>query len=132
MLSYPADMAELADAPDLGSGVERRAGSSPVIRIFYKAWKPYDPVSHCVGIFRKGFCKGTSPVPLHTLGFFGKHEPWYFRFVMCIRRPDSCLPFGQGESGLFSDCWWRKPINKRCVAVLFMGFLLDGLGLLSD
>ena len=33
MLSYPADMAELADAPDLGSGVERRAGSSPVIRI---------------------------------------------------------------------------------------------------
>ena len=43
MLSYPADMAELADAPDLGSGVERRAGSSPVIRIFYKAWKPYDP-----------------------------------------------------------------------------------------
>ena len=39
MLSYPADMAELADAPDLGSGVGRRAGSSPVIRIFYKAWK---------------------------------------------------------------------------------------------
>ena len=38
MLSYPADMAELADAPDLGSGVKRRAGSSPVIRIFYKAW----------------------------------------------------------------------------------------------
>ena len=32
MLSYPADMAELADAPDLGSGVLRRAGSSPVIR----------------------------------------------------------------------------------------------------
>ena len=86
MLSYPADMAELADAPDLGSGVERRAGSSPVIRIFYKAWKPYDPVSHCVGIFRKGFCKGTSPVPLHTLGFFGKHEPWCFRFVMCRRK----------------------------------------------
>ena len=28
-----ADMAELADAPDLGSGVSRRAGSSPVIRI---------------------------------------------------------------------------------------------------
>ena len=26
-------MAELADAPDLGSGVSRRAGSSPVIRI---------------------------------------------------------------------------------------------------
>ena len=25
-------MAELADAPDLGSGVLRRAGSSPVIR----------------------------------------------------------------------------------------------------
>ena len=67
MLSYPADMAELADAPDLGSGVERRAGSSPVIRIFYKAWKPYDPVPHCVGLFRKG----TSPVPLHTLGFLG-------------------------------------------------------------
>ena len=28
-----ADMAELADAPDLGSGVNRRAGSTPVIRI---------------------------------------------------------------------------------------------------
>ena len=27
-----ADMAELADAPDLGSGVNRRAGSTPVIR----------------------------------------------------------------------------------------------------
>ena len=26
-------MAELADAPDLGSGVNRRAGSTPVIRI---------------------------------------------------------------------------------------------------
>ena len=29
----PADMAELADAIDLGSIVNRRAGSSPVIRI---------------------------------------------------------------------------------------------------
>ncbi len=28
-----ADMAELADAPVLGSGVNRRAGSTPVIRI---------------------------------------------------------------------------------------------------
>ena len=28
-----ADMAELADAPDLGSGGSTRAGSSPVIRI---------------------------------------------------------------------------------------------------
>ena len=28
-----ADMAELADAPDLGSGGNPRAGSSPVIRI---------------------------------------------------------------------------------------------------
>ena len=27
-------MAELADAPDLGSGVNRRAGSTPVIRIY--------------------------------------------------------------------------------------------------
>ena len=39
-------MAELADAPDLGSGVNRRAGSSPVIRIdrvfrvFRILWKP--------------------------------------------------------------------------------------------
>ena len=29
-------MAELADAPDLGSGVSRRAGSSPVIRSVHK------------------------------------------------------------------------------------------------
>lgn len=29
-------MAELADAPDLGSGGQPRAGSSPVIRIFLK------------------------------------------------------------------------------------------------
>lgn len=28
-----ADMAELADAPDLGSGSERSEGSSPFIRI---------------------------------------------------------------------------------------------------
>lgn len=32
-----ADMAELADALDLGSSVNRRAGSTPVIRIFLKA-----------------------------------------------------------------------------------------------
>ena len=30
-----ADMAELADALDLGSSVNRRAGSTPVIRIFF-------------------------------------------------------------------------------------------------
>ena len=53
MLSYPADMAELADAPDFGSGVERRAGSSPVIRIFYKAWEAFvDSPLH--GDFAKG------------------------------------------------------------------------------
>ena len=33
---HHADMAELADAPDLGSGGNTRAGSTPVIRIFYK------------------------------------------------------------------------------------------------
>ena len=33
-------MAELADAPDLGSGVLRRAGSSPVIRTFHKGIWP--------------------------------------------------------------------------------------------
>lgn len=32
-----AGMAELADALDLGSSVNRRAGSTPVIRIFFKA-----------------------------------------------------------------------------------------------
>ena len=32
-----ADMAELADALDLGSSVNRRAGSTPVIRIFFQA-----------------------------------------------------------------------------------------------
>lgn len=32
-----ADMAELADAPDLGSGSERSEGSSPFIRIRLKA-----------------------------------------------------------------------------------------------
>ena len=31
--SQNADMAELADAPDLGSGSERSEGSSPFIRI---------------------------------------------------------------------------------------------------
>ena len=30
----PADMAELVDAPDLGSGFARSEGSSPFIRIF--------------------------------------------------------------------------------------------------
>ena len=28
----PADMAKLADAPDLGSGAARRVGSTPIIR----------------------------------------------------------------------------------------------------
>ena len=32
-------MAELADAPDLGSGVLRRAGSSPVIRTGHNRWE---------------------------------------------------------------------------------------------
>ena len=31
-------MAELADAPDLGSGGKSRAGSSPVIRTRYKSY----------------------------------------------------------------------------------------------
>ena len=31
---HHADMAELADAPDLGSGGNTRAGSSPVIRTY--------------------------------------------------------------------------------------------------
>ena len=35
-MSLLADMAELADALDLGSSVSRRAGSSPVIRIVRK------------------------------------------------------------------------------------------------
>ena len=34
-----ADMAELADALDLGSSGESRAGSSPVIRILVKKWE---------------------------------------------------------------------------------------------
>ena len=35
-------MAELADAPDLGSGIERCAGSSPVIRTNIKfKWSEY-------------------------------------------------------------------------------------------
>ena len=50
---YYADVAELADAPDLGSGV-------------------YDVqvqvLSSAVYLNHKD-CKGTSPVPLHTLGW---------------------------------------------------------------
>ena len=34
-----ADMAELADAPDLGSGGHTRAGSSPVIRMKMRSAK---------------------------------------------------------------------------------------------
>ena len=34
LIKLHADMAELADAPDLGSGGNTRAGSTPVIRIF--------------------------------------------------------------------------------------------------
>ena len=37
-ISMFAGMAELADAPDLGSGVNRRAGSSPVARTMQK-WR---------------------------------------------------------------------------------------------
>lgn len=33
---FKADVAELVDAPDLGSGAARRGGSSPFIRIFLK------------------------------------------------------------------------------------------------
>jgi hypothetical protein len=33
MIGQPADMAELVDAPDLGSGFARSEGSSPFIRI---------------------------------------------------------------------------------------------------
>ena len=34
-----APVAELVDAPDLGSGVSRRAGSSPVRRTEQKNWQ---------------------------------------------------------------------------------------------
>ena len=37
MPTQNADMAELADALDLGSSVNRRAGSTPVIRIVAKS-----------------------------------------------------------------------------------------------
>lgn len=37
MAKWLAGVAELADALDLGSSVNRRAGSTPVIRIFFKA-----------------------------------------------------------------------------------------------
>ena len=43
-----ADMAELADALDLGSSGNTRAGSTPVIRMFK---------STGTGIFRYFFCK---------------------------------------------------------------------------
>jgi hypothetical protein len=38
-----ADMAELVDAPDLGSGFARSEGSSPFIRIMTK-FQPWDVV----------------------------------------------------------------------------------------
>ena len=34
-ITHNADMAELADAPDLGSGGNTRAGSTPVIRTIF-------------------------------------------------------------------------------------------------
>jgi hypothetical protein len=38
--ALPADMAELVDAPDLGSGFARSEGSSPFIRTFRNLpWK---------------------------------------------------------------------------------------------
>ena len=49
-------MAELADAPDLGSGVNRRAGSTPVIRIAKSATNPYFVALFCV---KKWYIFGT-------------------------------------------------------------------------
>ena len=54
MLSYPADMAELADAPDLGSGVERRAGSSPVSAFFIRLGSLMIQFPTAWGYFAKG------------------------------------------------------------------------------
>ena len=44
-----AGMAELADAPDLGSGVNRRAGSTPVTRILKRGEtaESYDAAVFC-------------------------------------------------------------------------------------
>ena len=48
-------MAELADAPDLGSGVLRRAGSSPVIRTFSQR-DLTDPFFHFTNQIDPWFC----------------------------------------------------------------------------
>ena len=84
MLSYPADMAELADAPDLGSGVERRAGSSPVIRIFYKAWEALvDSPLH--GDFAKGLRQSLCTPWAECLAQVLSHVIPLEKFYRCIR-----------------------------------------------
>ena len=40
-LKMPADMAELVDAPDLGSGFARSEGSSPFIRILTSVFSSF-------------------------------------------------------------------------------------------
>ena len=49
-----ADMAELADAPDLGSGSERSEGSSPFIRIKIFIVKHTTPAYGRGGVFYVG------------------------------------------------------------------------------
>ena len=59
-------MAELADAPDLGSGVHRRAGSSPVIRTLKKPCKRnvYE-VFLCLKIELDPFIYGMEKAPVY-------------------------------------------------------------------
>ena len=48
--AFHADMVELADTPDLGSGAFRRTGSSPAIRTKYKTSE-----NRCIAGFFRGF-----------------------------------------------------------------------------
>lgn len=58
-----ADVAELADAPDLGSGVSRRGGSSPLIRTieFYGRLGPPFGVSGRELFYSGGWFSGIPP-----------------------------------------------------------------------
>ena len=49
---FSADMVELADTPDLGSGAVRRTGSSPAIRTSQKSQR----ASRVRGFFLFGIC----------------------------------------------------------------------------
>ena len=95
-----ADMAELADALDLGSSVSRRAGSTPVIR------------SKIFDMMHKACKKGKMLV-----------LPFLHALYMILTAPDKMFA-NIRKLGLIYDSDWLKSAVSRCTIISLRSYIL--------